>query len=89
MRITWVILNLSLHFTGITQADHHPQVVNYAIPVQVQPQPLTSPSELQQSQNPSFRPLVAYVQNSAPQSGYRESPPTYKEGPNLDSYPIR
>ncbi|PAV92120.1 hypothetical protein WR25_10650 [Diploscapter pachys] len=67
MRITWVILNLSLHFIGIIQADQNPQ----------------------QPQNLSLGSPVAYVQNSTLQSGYREGPSTYKEGPNLDSYHIR
>ena len=91
MRITWVILNLSLHFIGITQADRHPQVVNYAIPVPVPTQaqsPIPSPP-FNQPQRLSLEPPVAYVQNPIPQSGYREGPPTYKEGPNSDSYPIR
>ncbi|PAV81527.1 hypothetical protein WR25_18203 [Diploscapter pachys] len=67
MRITWVILNLSLHFIGIIQAGRNPQ----------QPQSL------------NLGPPVAYAQNSISQFGYREDPPTYKEGPNLDSYHIR
>ena len=91
MRITWVILNLSLHFTEITQADRHPQVVNYAIPVPAQ-SPAQSPipfPPFNQPQSLSLGPPVAYVQNPIPQSGYREGPPTYKEGPNLDSYQIK
>ncbi|PAV78484.1 hypothetical protein WR25_09546 isoform F [Diploscapter pachys] len=88
MRITWVILNLSLHFIGIIQAGRRPQAVNYPIPAQVQSQPLIPPPEFRQFQSLSLRPPVAYVQNSTPQSGYREGPPTYKEGPNLDSYQI-
>ena len=91
MRITWVILNLSLHFTGITQADRHPQVVNYAIPVptpaQAQAQSPIPPPPFNQPQSLSLGSPVAYVQNPIPESGYREGPPTYKEGPNLDSYP--
>ena len=89
MRITWVILNLSLHFAGIIEAGQHPQVVNYPIPAQFQPQPFTPSPPFNQPQSLSLGPPVAYVQNSTPQSGYREGPPTYKEGPNLDSYPIR
>ncbi|PAV78065.1 hypothetical protein WR25_21303 [Diploscapter pachys] len=88
MRITWVILNLSLHFAEIIQADRHPQVVNYAIPAQAQAQSLALLPPFNQFQSLSLGPPVAYVQNSIPQSGYREGPPTYQEGPNLDSYPI-
>ena len=90
MRITWVILNLSLHFIGIIQADHHQQVVNYTIPVPV-PAPAQSPilpPPFNQFQSLNLGPPVTYVQNFIPQFGYREGPPTYKEGPNLDFYPI-
>ncbi|PAV83740.1 hypothetical protein WR25_25121 [Diploscapter pachys] len=89
MRITWVILNLSLHFIEIIEAGRHPQVVNYPIQPQVQPRPFTPPPEFQQPQSLGLGPPVAYAQNPIPQSGYREGPPTYKEGPNLDSYQIR
>ena len=89
MRITWVILNLSLHFIGIIEAGRHPQVVNYPIQPQVQPRPFTPPPEFQQPQSLGLGPPVAYAQNSTLQSEYREGPPTYKEGPNLDSYQIR
>ena len=89
MRTTWVILNLSLHFIGIIEAGRHPQVVSYSIQPQFQPRPFTPPPPFNQPQSLSLGSPVAYVQNPIPQSGYREGPPTYKEGPNLDSYPIR
>ena len=89
MRTTWVILNLSLHSIGIIEAGRHPQVVNYPIPVQFQFQPPTPSPPFNQPQSLSLGPPVTYVQNPIPEFGYREGPPTYKEGPNLDSYPIR
>ncbi|PAV67536.1 hypothetical protein WR25_06695 [Diploscapter pachys] len=83
MRTTWVILNLSLHFIGTIEAGRHPQVVNYPIPAQVQPQPLTLPPEFQQSQSLSLGPPVAYVQNPISQSGYREENPRCALGTSL------
>ncbi|PAV65245.1 hypothetical protein WR25_06649 [Diploscapter pachys] len=82
MRITWVILNLLLHFAEIIQAGRHPQVVSYSIQPQVQPRPPTSPPPFNRPQSLSLRPPVAYIKNSTPQPGYRESP-------NLDSYHMR